>query len=93
MKLLIIVLQVCLTGTGKFTAEADSNHLSAVFALQDSGDSVTQFTQGLISLYQYLPEKERTLLQATYYQKSLCLLLPCTQPYYHILSLGILGAT
>lgn len=68
VKLLIIILQVCLTGIGKFTAEADSNHHSGVLALQvDSGDSVIQFTQGLISLYQYLPEKERTLLQATYY--------------------------
>lgn len=90
MKLIIVILQVCLTRTGKFTAGADSNHHSGAFALQvDLGDLVTQFTQGLISLYQYLPEKERTLLQATCYQKSLRLLLPCTQPYHNILSLGI----
>lgn len=72
VKLLIVILQVCLTGTGKFTAEADSNYHSGVVALQvDSGDSVTQFTQGLISLYQYLPEKERTLYSRQLIIKSL----------------------
>lgn len=44
-----IILQVCLTGTGKFTAQAESNHHLGVSALQmDSGDLVTRFTQGLI---------------------------------------------
>lgn len=41
-----IILQVCLTGTGKFTAQAESNHHLGVSALQmDSGDLVTVYSR------------------------------------------------